>query len=874
MPREHALSYNLIEIADWHESHKVSLPTVQRGFVWRPNQIENLWDSLLRGYPVGAFVLSPSGEDTYHILDGQQRATAICLGIAKETFRDSQNYYKVFIDLELPNATDSRKFVFRVITRSHPWGYRWQENNKTLTADNIRKAMDWYDVSDPLTAPLDMFFPYEAGFPVPFHFFIKEALKKEKSDVRELFTTLKQWKHWGRAMEKWLNSQPETFERTNIEAIEGNLLGKIHFIFESVCEMLDCRSGQKIPALYMNLDKMLGAELESDDAADNIENLFVRLNSGGTQLTGEELNYSILKAHLSRAVQDEIEGACKQLFKPARFITIAYRLYQQETKDIKQADALTMRIKPKQFQRTISTKIEPFEAFLLNTIRDKVYEGKTLLEYTEKTLSYESRFQPYALPFLIYSRISDAAPELIFLLLYRIKIKGDRFTNNGAIKEKEHRRMLGMLTMFLWFGRGENLKDHSKLLSNVWPAAGALETSRFWSSETVERASLNSILLPFPAYTSTGKERGLERFLDYNLTEKSNLLNRFETEVGEEYQFFLQKIIYNRELLLYAQRFFIESYFTHRQFRLEDTSIPFDWDHISPNKLVHNKRNIPRIVKDWYQTIGNFRAWPYALNRMDSDNNPCYKLNPLVRNNFESDEGYFELESKWLRFIQNNTHLITDIGQIQEKLSEWSFCEDQWMRCNPESLRTEWRVVVTVIVRRTIFVIRQWYEQLCIEELRKESRIAFQDLFDNRKWTELPLGNPDIDDLFDIDEAVNRVSRPFSVSNADLQFYVAYPDGDNGYLESGKIEFGLLELKGNNYLLKMKGKTDFDLDYDDYQWIQGNFTLISGNLPSYYNLIDEFCNWINALPVDSRDKELLLHNLREMLALKFKNRFR
>lgn len=80
-------SYNLQAIASWVESNKVSLPTVQRGFVWSPKQIEDLWDSLLRGYPVGAFVLSPAEDGNYHILDGQQRATAISLGFNEATFR-------------------------------------------------------------------------------------------------------------------------------------------------------------------------------------------------------------------------------------------------------------------------------------------------------------------------------------------------------------------------------------------------------------------------------------------------------------------------------------------------------------------------------------------------------------------------------------------------------------------------------------------------------------------------------------------------------------------------------------------------------------------------------------------------------------------
>ena len=74
------------------------LPSLQRGAVWRPNQVELLWDSIMRGFPIGSLVVTPllqrqktrsgahtddlpwGAEYTYHLLDGQQRANAIALG--------------------------------------------------------------------------------------------------------------------------------------------------------------------------------------------------------------------------------------------------------------------------------------------------------------------------------------------------------------------------------------------------------------------------------------------------------------------------------------------------------------------------------------------------------------------------------------------------------------------------------------------------------------------------------------------------------------------------------------------------------------------------------------------------------------------------
>lgn len=93
--------------------HEYLMPAIQREFVWGPDQIVKLFDSLMRGYPVGSFLLwqvnpetaqsytfyefltnyhektnpyaakatVPSGAGTTAVLDGQQRLTSINIGL-------------------------------------------------------------------------------------------------------------------------------------------------------------------------------------------------------------------------------------------------------------------------------------------------------------------------------------------------------------------------------------------------------------------------------------------------------------------------------------------------------------------------------------------------------------------------------------------------------------------------------------------------------------------------------------------------------------------------------------------------------------------------------------------------------------------------
>ena len=110
-------TYSLKEIYTAVVENVLTLPTVQRGFVWKPYQIENLWDSLLRGYPIGSIVLTQAKIDEntkFEIIDGQQRVTTICLGMfnnknGNAMLNASFNDIRLFIDLAKPDKNDKQK---------------------------------------------------------------------------------------------------------------------------------------------------------------------------------------------------------------------------------------------------------------------------------------------------------------------------------------------------------------------------------------------------------------------------------------------------------------------------------------------------------------------------------------------------------------------------------------------------------------------------------------------------------------------------------------------------------------------------------------------------------------------------------------------
>lgn len=850
--------FNLNEILDWVKKGEVELPSVQRGFVWKPSQIENLWDSLLRGYPAGSFVLSKSLNNTskLQLLDGQQRATSICLGCydlsmlkdqpaseyGQNIFKASLKNIRVFIDLQKPDKDDNRKYVFRVITKSHPWGYQRTDNTKTLISENIRKAMnEAYKVEDYLKSDLDNFWPYDAGYPIPINMFINAK------DEEDLGNKLKEW-------EKTIKKEKKSDYYNSNE------------IYEAVNSML---KNQRFPALYLDFEKLQNdtpyLPLNSNDLkqtegdidegnqndeenskTDEIENLFIRLNAGGTPLRGEDLNYSILKANIDSTLQTSIENACEGIFKPARFITIAYRLFQNKQEG-KTSDSLQMKIKPKQFQRTMSQKQVKFVEFV-NEVINKPINNTTnmpLLKYVRSVLEYNNSTEikdDYRLPYLISSRIGNTAPEVMFLLLHRILIKEDRFEFNSDL----HRKMLGIITLFAWLGKGEQ-RDHSKLLNNVWPASEKLSAGEFWSSSIVQRAKIEyhntAVLTDFPAY------KELKKIIEEKTKDGTDKRNMILDKFKEEYHSFIRTIFFNKDLILYAQRKILSEWFDIEFFNLDDTNVPFDWDHISPHKFIYHKPGIPKAITSFYNSNGNFRAWPYSLNRKDQEGVPAKKLDPL------NTENYDEENNAWKEIIKKYNYKFDCPKELKDILLKWSFCNEYWLNHNVEDLKNgNWKFVYKLILQRNLELYKEWYDELKINDLIPDENGKNNDIFKKECWfNKTAIQDKSIKKYFD--EYKDNECCFHKIKEKEMSLYFCWDNEDEDNknsilfpsLKENNIEFGL-------YANDFKG---FDIPKDstkyifDSNFLFGNFTLISCDKESYVTLFTEIKNWIAEL-----DKEL------------------
>ncbi|WP_020561232.1 GmrSD restriction endonuclease domain-containing protein [Thiofilum flexile] len=113
------------------DSGQIKLPMFQREFVWDKEQSAKLIDSILKGYPIGTFILwktrealrsvkdignhslpeTPKGDYAQYILDGQQRITslyAIRKGLRISKDGKEINYRDIYVNLDYDPSKDEQ----------------------------------------------------------------------------------------------------------------------------------------------------------------------------------------------------------------------------------------------------------------------------------------------------------------------------------------------------------------------------------------------------------------------------------------------------------------------------------------------------------------------------------------------------------------------------------------------------------------------------------------------------------------------------------------------------------------------------------------------------------------------------------------------
>lgn len=605
--------YLISEVANWLvPESEVQLPVVQRGFVWKVSQIERLWDSLFRGYPIGAMMLSREGQNLM-LLDGQQRATSIALGFynpwkeEKNQIGNANNLPVVWIDVNPRKKNDTQEYVFRVVTRSHPWGYQIQHNESILSVPARRDASAQYyelfgqSVYTNYTKLLPtQRLPYDATCPIPLCLLLETAYNGH--DTGWLIDKCKEY----------IPNEYRTLgmvEDENYYSMLENtdLLPIIKTVKEKVLPM-------KIPAIVLPEELLL----DKSDTSPDESTLFVRLNSQGTKIEGEELMYSMFKAACPE-VKNLVDCLGMNIIPPSRVITLTSRL-------ILSSENFVSGLSLAQFRKYVQD--ESFINKIRELIGDEINSPiKHKIECAIWILKYSN------IPDVVVKKYIRESPNGFMLLLHWL------LENDGVqIDETKRKEICSRLYRNHWFGNDfdfyvrENWNNVSEpdfwsdkyFVNNDWIRQHPLISPELLLSFLEQRAqspSENHDISPNAPECSD-----IWQIWEASLPRPDNLTDeQYQDRILGAWRNFLWKLLSTRDksLILLAQRDYINR--TFKDFNqledLEDTNTPWDWDHIYPNSWVYGQWYIDPRTRAWENRIGNFRAMSLTDNRSEN----CYK---------------------------------------------------------------------------------------------------------------------------------------------------------------------------------------------------------------------------------------------------------
>lgn len=168
-------TYTIKNIIEMINENKIYLPAIQRKFVWKPNQIEKLFDSIMRGYPIGTFLFWDLEENNvnkytfykfiqnYHerdnnkneisprpelrkniigVLDGQQRISSMYIAL-----QGTYAYKKAYFNWNNDKAFPIRKLYLNLLGSANDEDNEYEFKFLTIEESNyIDVNVLWFDV--------------------------------------------------------------------------------------------------------------------------------------------------------------------------------------------------------------------------------------------------------------------------------------------------------------------------------------------------------------------------------------------------------------------------------------------------------------------------------------------------------------------------------------------------------------------------------------------------------------------------------------------------------------------------------------------------------------------------------------------------------
>ena len=664
------VTLSLSEVASWQFKELAAnkpeiiagIPSLQRGAVWSARQVELVWDSILRGFPIGALVVCkklpeqgtrsgihgsgwPEEDVQHHLLDGQQRCNAIALGFVDATKASGADVVPATLWIDLsPDLLkgSTRQFLLRMLTTAHPWGYTADDTADFIGVAAIRQAVEEYGSGK--RPEITASWPHMSRVPIPFAWLTRAVFGNslsQRSLWSEVLHHCREFKgrRWAdEASELILKHLDQTTPNRDLLRIEKALRNASQFRMVALQvpqETLNEQSRQE------EADEV--SEADGSNRIYNVEHLFQRLNGEGTELRGEELLFSMIKAYWPNIEQsfDCIKDDHGNHYLPmpqSRLATLSARaaMIGFDGKDhlpspfsIRSIRALALATKDE--ARAQRTQLEQYLGIAHIKAKACVQESDlhSNLRQIDDWLLYDtSSTGDYGLPPVLRASLAQEAPDVFLLLLHLAqRVRNESVSNNETTMLRKS--ILGLVTALHWFGENlgmaaERLYAHfsgTKLSPECFAGVlGQLMQVSTGGREVVPLVSPAELDRLVPKAKTEDEDLAEWSFWTRIIEVDSSLQAVRERDAWP----LLYRVINCRAMLLYAQRAFLSNHFSDFDPSCIDIwkghNRPWDYDHILPSAVLNcNQGEFREACREWSNTIANFRAWPLEMNRSRHD---------------------------------------------------------------------------------------------------------------------------------------------------------------------------------------------------------------------------------------------------------------
>ena len=278
----------------------VALPMIQRGSVWGAKKIADLWDSLLRGMPIGSLTILRVDEPgkkrdfrtldnlaqqevlpvgSLFLLDGQQRTLAMCIGwLRKKEKQDT----RVWVDFGQEGVA-GQPFRLRVTTQFHPFGFDPNDHSKLKRHDRRMARLSFDNTVEGAQLKQNPDYKLDLSKTRPY----KATLPLLLSDLIEEWRISDSAGTWHEKILHQLNL-PENETKKQIKKRISDF-----------SDSLDCLFKMEI-ALARVAPKLVDAELEENVVPPLIV-LFNRIANAGEPLSPSDYIFSLIKHRFPEA---------------------------------------------------------------------------------------------------------------------------------------------------------------------------------------------------------------------------------------------------------------------------------------------------------------------------------------------------------------------------------------------------------------------------------------------------------------------------------------------------------------------------------------------------------------------------------------------